>query len=137
MNDFRNTYRSVEKEAYWTGWRLLVMGIVGAFGLFVATWVLAPTKVLNVDKAIENYEWFHNANNDFGARVNQLRSHRKLLNDAPTDQAELARLRIEVAGIQAACRNLAASYNGRAAQVHRSIFQGKTAPEKLDQTQCD
>jgi hypothetical protein len=137
MIEYRKDFKWVEKETYWTGGRVLMFGTVAAVALFFASWVLFPTKILNPDRAIENYEWFHNAHTEFNARVNQLASHKKLVADAPSDKAELSRIRIEIAGIQTSCRNLAAAYNSRATQMHRAIFQGKSIPEKLDASKCE
>ena len=139
-DEYRSEYRDVQREAYWTMPRILMfmaitlVGISGVF--FVVNWMTAATRILTPEKAISNYEWFHDTHNEFQSRVNQLASHRKIVAET-TDPSERVRLRVEVGGIQASCRSLAVAYNSRAAQIHRGLFQGSSVPSKLEIGKCE
>jgi hypothetical protein len=130
----RSDVGTIGRGAIMSGIGLVVFA---GFGLWLASILLAPTKVFDPQNIKANYEWFHDVNRDFGARVNQIAAHRTLLKSTDTDAAERNRLRIETAGMQAACRELAARYNSRATQIHRGIFQGTSVPSTLDASKCE
>lgn len=128
------------------GYALAAIAAIGALavaGHLVSTAytvVSAPGRVLNktleTDNIIATYEWFHDANAQLRARMAQIKSHRLLLIDTP-DQAERARLRIEIAAIQQSCRDLANRYNANATKTNKAIFRGQTAPEVIDLLICE
>lgn len=137
---YRDEYRTFQRESFWTLPRIAVLaltfGVVSSFGVWFASWLTAPTRILTPEKAVANYEWFHDAHNEFLARVRQLAAHRKIAEET-TDPSERIKLRIEIGGIQTSCRSLASAYNSRATQSHRSLFAGRTAPERLSPEACE
>lgn len=137
---YRDEYREFQRESYWTIPRALTLGLVASVLFGVVVWIagvlLIPTQVLNPTNAIANYEWFHDTYRSQQARVKQIASHRALAKDN-ADPAEASRLRIEITGMQAACRDLVARYNSRATQIHRGLFQGSTVPANLDAGTCE
>lgn len=129
------------------GWVCLGMvalggvAIVGGFINTAATVATAPgrvvTKTLQTDNIIASYEFFHDANNQFIARVGQVKAFKKISADPTTDSMEKNRLRIELAAIQQSCRDLAGKYNSNSAKVNKSIFRGGSAPETLNIAECE
>lgn len=140
MSDYRRDFGHLSREVYWTVPRVFLWGLFGFVLLGLFAWIgsvlLAPTKVFDPNNIKANYEWFHDVSRDQKARVQQIKTHRELIK-AETDRSELSRLRVELGGMQAACRELVARYNSRAAQIHRGIFQGTSVPATLDAASCD
>ncbi len=124
------------------------LAIVGIGGLAVVGSVVggltsvatAPgrvvSKTMDTNNIIASYEFFHDANNQFIARVAQVRNFKKLAAE-PSDSMEKNRLRIELSAIQQSCRDLAGKYNSNAAKVNKSIFRGGSAPESLNIAECE
>lgn len=100
----------------------------------------APSRVINetmnTNNIINNYEWFHDAHATYRARLSQIAQFKSFLNEN-VDQAEKARLRIDLAGIQQSCRDISAKYNANATKSNRSIFMGREAPERLVESACE
>lgn len=93
-------------------------------------------KTMKTENIVSNYEYFHAASSNFVAKGAQVQQFKSLLKDE-TDKSEAARLRIDLAGVQQSCRDLAAEYNGRSAMVNRSIFKGTTTPVQLNAAICE
>jgi hypothetical protein len=132
-------------------WGLVAAGVLFSpipltyLGVFnsVAT---APGRVVNramrTDNIVTSYEWFYETNGQFKARAAQVKTTKALIdgqNDGAgePDEDELARLRVELAGQQQSCRELAEGYNARSEEVNHAIFKGRDAPETLDSSLCE
>jgi hypothetical protein len=115
---------------------VIALNMAGTFSS-VAT---APGRViqrtLETDNIITNYEWFHQANGTFQTRTRQVAQFKGFLS-SETNDAEKRRLRIEMAAVQQACRDLAQTYNARSTMTNRAIFRGQTAPVELDAQLCE
>jgi len=130
-------------------WKWIIGGVV-ALGIGVpvlstvlstaATVATAPgrviSKTLETNNIINNYEWFHDAHGVYRARLAQVAQYKKFAANT-TDQREKARIRIDLAGVQQSCRDLSAQYNANATKSNRSIFMGKTAPDRLPENACE
>lgn len=121
---------------------LVALGGLGIVGSMVGTFTSVATapgrvisKTLETNNIIQSYERFRDLNGVFVARVSQLRAHKQLL-DAETDPAEKRRLRIEFAGQQQSCRDIAARYNADSSKMNKAIFRAD-APTTLDATNCE
>jgi len=93
-------------------------------------------KVTDPDKMIHDYEWFHTAYTNVGARQAQIASTKVGLRDE-ADPAEKSRLRIDLGGQQQSCRELIADYNANAAKVTFGSFKGWSLPESINPNQCE
>ena len=118
---------------------LVGLPIAGAVLSTFSSVVTAPARVINktleTDNIISNYEWYHDAYGAWTARVEQVGQFQGFLADE-TDAAEKRRLRIELAAIQQACRELAERYNANSRKINRAIFKGTSTPAELDLTVC-
>lgn len=130
-----------------------ILGVLLLAGLFIAgagvafrymsaaaTVASAPARVLDrtmaTDNIIASYEFFHDAHNNVVARLGQIREHKRLLAEE-TDRVEQSRLRLELAAMKTACRDLAAKYNANSVKTNKSIFKGREAPEMIELTICE
>lgn len=115
----------------------IVAGIYSTFSS-VAT---APSRVINktleTDNIIQSYEWFHDANAQFKARVAQVQQFKGFNADPANDAGERSRIRMEMAAIQQSCRDLANKYNANATKTNKAIFMGRDAPESLSPGACE
>jgi hypothetical protein len=120
------------------------IAIVGAVGVGVVWSMTAPLRMasgvvnqtLDARNAIATYERFHDRWRNYEARLGQIGSHTALL-AVETAPDERRRLSIEIAAMRQSCRETAAGYNAEATMTNRAIFQGRTAPERLDMARCD
>lgn len=132
----RDYYWSLPRAAGMIFAALIVLGGVG----FVANSLMQPgrivSKTLDADNVIQNYEWFHDANGNYLARVSQIKQF-KAMNAAETDPQEKARLRIEMAAVQQSCRDLSRRYNANAAKMNRGIFRERILPDQLNPGDCE
>ena len=94
------------------------------------------TDTLDADNVVRNYEWFHDVNASYRAKLGQIATHKTILAET-TDQKETARLRIELAAMQQTCRELVTRYNANATKTNRSIFMGREAPPSLEIETCE
>lgn len=119
---------------------LLALGIVVQTCSTISAVATAPgrviSKTLDTNNIINNYEWFHDANAAYQARLNQIREFKGYL-DKEADASERARLRMEMSAQQQSCRELATRYNANSIKTNRSIFKGREAPEELDPQLCE
>lgn len=116
------------------GWAVAALAI--AVVLFLVSRTLGVVgSVTTTDNIILSYEYFHDANGQFEAKVSQIADQEKSLAAAAPDARE--RREIELNAIRQACRTLAREYNANSDKTNRSIFKGRTAPEKLDETRCE
>lgn len=144
MNTYRDDARRVSREYYWTIPRVAAAIAIGTVLMGVAAGVastlLFPTRIINrvldPDRAISRYEFFHDAHNQIRARVAQIKGHRDLMKQTMRED-EGIRLRIELAAMQQTCRDLAARYNADASKTHVDIFRGRTAPASIDTGVCE
>lgn len=144
MSDYRKDYREFQREYFWTLPRATFalfagLALVGGVG-FIFNLASQPARVVaktfDADNMIQNYEFFHDANNAVKARVGQIASHKSIIADN-TDASEKPRLRIELAAMQQSCRDLVGRYNSNATKTNRSIFMGREAPAALNQSICE
>lgn len=140
MSDYRKGFREAESEAYWTMPRIFG-AIITIAALVAVFWIIAQPmglikKTLNADNVITTYEWFHDANGNYKAKVAQIKQF-KGLRENEADKAEKSRLTIELSAIQQSCRDLANRYNANAIKTNKSIFMGREAPEMLDVGGCE
>lgn len=144
MSEYRRDFREAQREYYWSLPRvalamvitLPVLGAIG-WGINIASQpARIVSKTLDADNVIQNYEWFHDANGNYLARVAQIKQF-KSLNAAEPDPQEKSRLRIEMAAIQQSCRDLSRRYNANAGKMNRGIFREKSLPEQLNTGDCE
>ena len=93
-------------------------------------------KVTDPDKMIHDYEWFHTAYTNVGARTAQIAATKDAL-ASESDPAEKSRLRIDLGGQQQSCRELVADYNANAAKVTFGSFKGWSLPSTINPTDCE
>lgn len=102
--------------------------------------VSAPSRVINrtltTSNILTNYEMFHDEDQQFIARVNQIGEHRGDLK-TETDPAERTRLRMEMEAQQQSCRELAADYNSNSLKLNRALFKDRGLPSALDASTCE
>ena len=100
----------------------------------------APGRVVNrtmtTDNIITSYEWFYDADGSFKARAAQVAATKALL-AGETDADEIRRLKVELAGQQQSCREIATDYNARSAETNHAIFKGREAPISLSISDCE
>lgn len=144
MPDYRRDFREAQRDYYWSLPRVLV-ALFAALILFGGVgWIYSlatqpariVSKTLDADNVLNNYEWFHDANGNYLARVSQIKQFKKLSGDE-TDQQERSRLRIEMAAIQQSCRDLSRRYNANAAKMNRGIFRERSLPDQLNTGDCE
>lgn len=93
-------------------------------------------KTLETDNIIMNYELFHDENQNFTARINQIQEHSADLK-GETDKSERSRLRMELEAQQQSCRELAADYNANSRKLNRKVFKDRGLPVELDSSSCE
>lgn len=98
--------------------------------------VTVADKVTDPDRMIHDYEWFHTANANVGARTSQIASTKSMLVEE-RDPAEKSRLRTDLGGQQQSCRELVAEYNANAAKVTFGSFKGWSLPESINPIICE
>lgn len=144
MNEeFRRSYKATEREVYWTMPRLASAAVILAVFLVAAGLAIAlltaPMNVvretLRTDNIINNYEWFHDASQQFTARTRQVAERQTWL-AGEGEAGEKNRLRIELGAISQSCRELVARYNANAMKSNRSLFMGRNVPTNLDAGLC-
>lgn len=100
----------------------------------------APGRVVNrtmtTDNIVTSYEWFYDVDGQFKARSGQVKTTKALL-ASESDPDEQRRLKVELAGQQQSCRELATSYNAQSEKVNHAIFKGREAPVTLDPAICE
>lgn len=144
MNEeYRRNYREVQREGFWTlprltGAAIAIAVVLALAGLAIAV-LTAPMNVaretLRTDNIINNYEWFHDASQQFTARTRQVAERQTWL-AGEGEAGEKNRLRIELGAISQSCRELAARYNANAMKSNRSLFMGRNVPTNLDAGLC-
>lgn len=144
MSEYRKEFREAQRDYYWSLPRAVLGGFVGLVALGAAGFVFdmasQPARVvsmtLDANNVITNYEWFHDVNGNFSARVDQVKQFKGLY-AAEADPVEKSRLRIEMAAMQANCRDLAKRYNANSAKLNRGLFRGNSLPETLESGACE
>lgn len=144
MSDYRNDFRNVQREAYWSLPRIAVFAVVGSLALgavgFTVNMLSQPARIVaktfDADNVLHNYEWFHDVNANFLARKSQVDQFKGML-AAETDAQEKIRLRMEMAAMQSSCRDLARKYNANSAKINRGVFRGDSLPENLNAGVCE
>lgn len=145
---FRKEYQDARDTSWGIGAWLLCLGTL-ALVAFLALHVLgvfssvatAPGRVvgrtLETDNIITKYEWFHDANGTYKARVAQIIAKKRDVSDPTNDQSEKYRLRVELGAMQQSCRDIAQRYNANATKTNQSIFMGRDAPTQLNPSACE
>jgi hypothetical protein len=144
MSEYRKDFREAQSEYYWSMPRvafglfigLIVLGGVGWFANLAMQPGRIVSKTLDADNVISNYEWFHDANGNYLARVSQIKQF-KALSTGEADPQERSRLRIEMAAIEQSCRDLSRRYNANAAKMNRGIFRERSLPDQLNSGDCE
>lgn len=144
QDDFRSDWREGERQFYWTMPRILFAIVVVSVLFGAAGWGLnilsqpgrIVSKTLDADNVLNNYEWFHDANGNFKAKVAQVKQQKTFLADASNTADEKNRERIELGAISQSCRDLANRYNANAAKINRGIFRANSLPDQLDAGEC-
>lgn len=142
--NYRSDFRETQREYYWTVPRIAIGLFVGSVLLgvsgFAVNIAMQPgrivSKTLDADNVIQNYEWFHDANGNYLARVAQIKQFKSLATSEP-DPQEKSRLRIEMAAIQQSCRDLSRRYNANAGKMNRGIFRERSLPDQLNSGDCE
>lgn len=119
------------------------IGAVIVFGQVVSTVgvvATAPSRVINktlgTDNIISNYEWYHDSNAAFIARVAQIHAFKEMVK-IESEPAERSRLRIDLAAQQQTCRTLATNYNANSQKINKNIFKGTSLPETQNIEECN
>lgn len=144
MSDYRDEFRQVQSEFYWTLPRLLIGALVVCLLFGMGFWVLSVAsqpgrviaKTFDADNIISNYEWYRDAWGNIQSKKSQIGQFKGMLK-GESDKAEANRLRIELAAIQQSCRDLANRYNANASKMNRNIFMGTTVPNSVDTGGCE
>lgn len=144
MSDYRREFREVQREYFWSLPRIMVALFVAVILFGGAGWIFniasqparIISKTLDADNVIHNYEWFHDANGNYMARVSQIKQFKKL-NADESDPQERSRLRIEMAAIQQSCRDLSRRYNANASKMNRGLFRERSLPDQLNTGDCE
>lgn len=135
---YRDEFRELQKEFYWTLPRVAMAIVVALVVSFGAAMLLKPfavvSRVTNPDNIIARYEFFHDANQRYQARVSQIKAFKTVSSADPT---ESARIRTELFAIQHSCRELVAKYNAAAIKSTQSLFMGREAPSSLNPAACE
>jgi hypothetical protein len=122
---------------------IVAIGSVIVFGQMASTVgvvATAPSRVINktlgTDNIISNYEWYHDSNAAFIARVAQIHTFKQMVSDEK-DPVERSRLRIDLAAQQQTCRTLATNYNANSQKINKNIFKGTSLPETQNIEECN
>ena len=94
------------------------------------------SKATDTTKMLQNYEWFYEAANNYNARVSQIISFKNILNETE-DKGERSRLRVDLAGVQQSCRELAAKYAAQSGKLHVGYLKSNSLPESLNAKECE
>jgi hypothetical protein len=141
---YRRDVHEAEGNFYWSLPKIFFATIIGLFvlgsALGIGSLILQPGRIVNktldADNVITNYEWFHDANGNYLARVAQVKQFKGLLG-AETDAQEKSRLRIDMAAIQQSCRDLSRRYNANSEKMNRGIFRSHDLPDQLNSGECE
>lgn len=117
--------------------------VVGVAGFFWSSFRGVANRVANPDNIIENYEWFHEANQDYQALALQIEaatasrdSFAELAGDRSgwtfEDRTEYNRLNTVVLGLTNRRLSLAADYNARSRMINRNLFKDGNLPYELE-----
>lgn len=144
MSGFRREYKDASSTSWGIGAWLLCLGALGTvawLAIAVIGSITAPVRVasrtLGTVNIITKYEWFHDANGNYKARVAQIIAKKRDVADPSNDPAEKYRLRVELGAMQQSCRELSQRYNANAAKINQSIFMGRDAPMQLNPAACE
>ncbi len=114
------------------------LSIVGVIGLgYVSTLIgvsTIPARVVNdsisTQNIISNYENFYNIKSGYDSRVSQInRMSKNLDNDKYS--------RIDMAGVQQKCVELALEYNSKSEMINRNFTKADDLPSSLDVNSCE
>jgi hypothetical protein len=92
-------------------------------------------RTLDPNNVITTYERFHDWENGYNMRLNQIRATSRQLSDA--DPSERRYIRVELNAQRQSCREIVTNYNSDSAKTNRMVFRGRTLPENLDLGACD
>lgn len=141
---YRSDFREAQREYYWSAPRIAVGLLFGLVLLGGLGWVVniasqparIVSKTFDADNVIHNYEWYHDVNGNFLARLSQIKQFKGLV-ASEADAQEKGRLRMEMAAMQQSCRELARRYNANSDKVNRGLFRGNSLPEHLNSGDCE
>ncbi len=119
-------------------YQIMGLSIVGVIGLgYVSTLIgvsTIPARVVNdsisTQNIISNYENFYNIKSGYDSRVSQInRMSKNLDNDKYS--------RIDMAGVQQKCVELALEYNSKSEMINRNFTKADDLPSSLDVNSCE
>jgi hypothetical protein len=128
-NEYRDGFKTVQREYYWSVPRILV---AGAVALLLSGLILRPiifaSKIFEPSSVITNYERFHDLRQQFESRKAQIASFKSLSPDA--------NVRIDLMAIQQSCRSIVSQYNADSTKINKGLFRGASLPETLNMDHC-
>ncbi|MGL5315589.1 MAG: hypothetical protein ACRC92_20210 [Peptostreptococcaceae bacterium] len=114
---------------------LTVLSTIGFIGCDGGLSNDVTRKTITAEKAIENYEWFKQQEEDIKAKYNQEVIARKSIKNfmdllpkesdkwTPADRHEISRLRTILDGTEMQVNQMVADYNARVNMKHRAVFK--------------
>lgn len=99
---------------------VIALNIFGVFTTPLRTAAGVVERVVNADNLLQNYRWFHSANNNVKAKTQQIVLAKAALEAAATDRKEARR--VELLGLQQNCQTLVGEYNSKATRSDSVIF---------------
>ena len=120
--------------------------MIGLLLLACFTPVGVVSETLETQNVIHDYEWFYDSYNNIEAKQLQIISSQETLRDFTIsseseevnkfNMEEAQRVRIELAGQQASCRELVAKYNAESQKANVGIFRSGTLPTSISLSVC-
>ena len=107
----------------------LFVVLVGMYGLGLGFWAVTKPiefargvtdRVMDPDRALESYRWFHSAYQETQAKKGQIALSKAAMEASSEDRKEARR--VELLGLQQNCMSLSAEYNARASRADTVIF---------------
>ena len=114
----------------------LIGNSVGLFTKAISTPARVISKALDTDNVIHKYEWFHDVNAAYDAKLDQVVQYKSMYT-SEEDKSERIKLRTEMAAMQQVCRKLATKYNANSEKMNVSIFKGWSLPPTLSYEVCN
>ena len=113
----------------------LLMNFLGVFGSIGSAPGRVIGKTLQTGNIIHSYEWFHDTNAAYQARMNQIRAYSQMMESTPGN--EKLNMGMELQAMRQSCRDLATRYNANSAKVNVGIFKGTNVPDSLNLNSCE
>jgi hypothetical protein len=153
---YRDEFRHVEGEAYWTARRLvfpMICVIIFILFLSLVHWLVSvpagvASRVINPNAIVQNYEWFEDQYQDIRAANAQIDIARKSIAafeasagprvDWTFDmREELARLRSNLDALEFYRAKLIADYNAKSRMITRNLWKSDKLPYTIEAERHD